>query len=54
MLWHQENSMLNHKLFSESSLQQIDEKESELEQSIVEKLRCENKNMMESYAGMVE
>ena len=46
--------MLNHRLFTELSLQQIDEENSELEQSIVERLKDENKNIMESYKGMIE
>ena len=46
--------MLNHRLFTELSLQQIDEENSELEQSIVERLKDENKNIMESYTGMIE
>ena len=46
--------MLNHRLFPELSLQQIDEENSELEQSIVERLTTENKNIMESYTGMIE
>ena len=54
MFSQQEKSMFNHKLFTESSLDQIDEKESKLEQSILEKERYESKKVMESYARLEE
>ena len=49
------NDIINFKtLFTDRSLQLVREERSELEESILDKLKAENEELLKSYSGMID